>query len=78
MNRQFSEKFVSAAQGTCMSTQEVLNHLDAEDFDEDDLDWALIENEIFNCVCCGWWCEVSEECDKGFDEPVCTDCEDDY
>lgn len=78
MSKDISEKFVESAQGTCMSVQEVLCQIELEDFQEDDLDWQLIEDSIFNCVCCNWWCEVGEESDRGFDEPVCTDCEDDY
>lgn len=41
-------------------------------FDEDKL-YREIDNEIFQCSCCSWWCDISE-CNNVDDENVCNDC----
>ncbi len=45
--------------------------------DEDDLsseNLEQIDNAIFNCSACGWWCDISEN--VGEDDMICADCED--
>lgn len=32
-----------------------------------------VDNQIFKCCCCDWWCEVHEQSDE-HDEPTCEDC----
>lgn len=75
-----SEKFAEAATGSCMSIQEVLCHIDQENFDDLDLDWDLIDNLTFNCVCCGWWCEAGDwsNIEEEANENVCRECEGDW
>jgi len=48
--------------GTC-------NHLDLDDFTVVEL--QLLDEEIFECEQCGWWCELNEMSE---DAMVCTDC----
>jgi len=50
--------------GTC-------NTLDDEDFTIEEL--TLLDDEIFLCDICNWWCEVCEMSET--DHAVCTDCE---
>lgn len=59
-------------QGTCKSLDEGLDNL-YPGMTQDDLtpeDFDEIDNEIFLCDNCGWWCEISEQDDNGF----CLDC----
>ena len=38
---------------------------------------ARLDDEIFNCANCGWWCEIYEASDIEGDI-VCQDCQDEY
>jgi hypothetical protein len=80
MIRQASERFAEAAQGTCMSEQEVLCHIDLEEFQADDLDWCIIEDIVFLCNDCGWWCEVGDWATQEniCEENICSDCGGNY
>ena len=50
-------------QGTCHSINDHLpDGMDEDDLTMDELDH--IDQEIFLCAECGWWCEVSESNDK--------------
>lgn len=65
-------------QGTSITLEQALtDHYegmveeDLTDQDRDDID-----NDIFLCEDCGWWCEISEESEE---EPgKCEDCANDY
>jgi len=64
--------------GSCNTIQEAMETL--FELDEDDLTDEEIENldqDIFKCAECGWWCEISEE--SGIDESdlICNDCAED-
>jgi len=39
---------------------------------------AYLDQHIFLCSTCGWWCEISEEAshDAGLDELTCEQCVD--
>lgn len=67
-------ELVADLTGTCKTIAEFL----PEGMTEDDLtpdDHEHIDQEIFECTQCGWWCEVSESNDKD-GENVCNDCND--
>ncbi len=74
--KQVSQRFADAAVGTCMSIQEVLCFIDEPDFDDLELDWQLIEDQIFLCDTCGWWCEAGDWSE--WDEGVCNECSPTY
>lgn len=38
-----------------------------------DEDHTAIDNEIFNCEQCGWWCETHETNDSPMGD-ICNDC----
>jgi hypothetical protein len=65
---------IESLQGTCMKTldnEKLLfgweegEDLTAEEYNE-------LENSIFECDGCGWWCEVSE---MGWESGMCSQCE---
>lgn len=71
------QKIVDTLQGQCMeSLQSAIEHHYPE-MSEDDLtldDHYFIDNEIFECSQCGWWCEISEESGVDEDEMICNNC----
>jgi hypothetical protein len=67
-----AEELCEALQGTCTQISE---HL-PEGMEEDDLtadDHQVIDNRIFLCAQCGWWCEECEEHEED-GEQICDDC----
>jgi hypothetical protein len=53
------EKLIDSLRGSSQTL-----HTLAEDYDVDDTDaevCAMIDEAIFECEGCGWWCERSEE-----------------
>ena len=71
------DEFVHDIIGTCKTVDQILDQTH-EGMTEDDLtteDHAHIDQEIFNCACCNWWCEQSEanESDE-YGDDICNDC----
>jgi hypothetical protein len=69
------QELIDYLQGTC---QNIATALEDIGFTEDDLaiaDFMEIDQQIFLCVVCGWWCEASES-DGESEEPTCQDCYD--
>lgn len=69
-------QLVSDLTGTCKTIDEFL----PEGMSEEDLtteDHAHIDNEIFLCPTCGWWCSVDEARGEEGDESTCEDCHSD-
>jgi hypothetical protein len=63
------QQLIDDLQGTCTS---INDHL-PEGMDDMDLtseDHDVIDNQIFLCETCGWWCEISEQDEDG----NCQDC----
>lgn len=70
------QKIVDCLQGTIGTIQEALDHYYPE-MDEDELttdDHQVLDNEIFECTECGWWCEVSQSTESADGENVCDEC----
>lgn len=66
------EEFVESLRGTCRSIDEACNEfgMTFEDLTGEDLEY--IDNEIFCCEDCGWWCEL---CETSYTvENTCKDC----
>lgn len=68
-------KIIDTCQGTCSeSLQSALDYwypeMNEDELTKDDLN--TIDNEIFLCEQCGWWCEISE-CAEDEDE-ICQEC----
>lgn len=80
----FAQEIVDHLQGTC---DEIMTYIDNR-IEEDDIDeeWFrknelqimdYVDNRIFNCSQCGWWCEAGDWVDQGDDysgEEICSDC----
>lgn len=65
-------------QGTCDTLSGVIEQ-EYPDMTEDDLtqaDHNALDNEVFLCDICGWWCEISESCNEteNCGGSNCTDC----
>jgi hypothetical protein len=67
-NEKITQSFIDSALGTCQSIQDVMNTIDLED--EDLVDWGMVDDQIFLCDDCSWWCEMSDMAEDG----VCNDC----
>lgn len=63
--------------GTCTNTiDSAVNEL-YPGMNEGDLtvdETNQIDDEIFECDDCGWWCEVSQRCETDGDGDVCEEC----
>lgn len=70
-----ADELVQYLQGTCKSLDEGVREVYGEDFDVNELsdeDTSHLDQEIFLCDTCGWWCEICEEDGEG----NCQDCHD--
>jgi hypothetical protein len=73
------QAIVDALNGTANDIQEALDDYYPGMLDTDMLstDHDIIDNQIFKCSCCGWWCEIHEAVENdGGSEDICTDCKD--
>lgn len=66
-------QLVEDLQGTCGN---ISDHLPEGMVEEDltDDDHNYIDNEIFLCEQCGWWCETSEASEQEEYEGYCNGC----
>jgi len=68
-------QIVDYIMGTCQSIDEVLAKFGYEELDYEAA--LYIDERIFCCSACEWWCEISEMGDdwEDFtDEPACEEC----
>lgn len=73
------EDLIQHLQGTIMSLDSAVEEMFGMDWMDLDVDaLAEIDNSIFCCESCGWWCEVSEMSMEVPDDLVCQGCEDEY
>lgn len=74
MDAKLLEKIIHDLQGTCQSLSGCLENYDLEEDDLSPDDLEEIDNNIFLCEECGWWCGL-EELDEGHDQGMrCEDC----
>lgn len=68
-------EMIDALRGTC---DMISNYPDgAEELFEGDQEFCkLVDQHIFSCHVCGWWCDIDEESSDEFDldEWTCLDC----
>ena len=71
-NETISE-LISYLQGTCIEFDTACKefNIDPDDITIEQL--QEIDNWIFQCQVCGWWCERGDESDMG-DGNICIDC----
>ena len=72
--QQLIEQLIERLRGTCDSMQTHCEDLGLNDYDDDVC--AAVDQEIFCCASCGWWCGQDEEAsdEAGLDEWTCRDC----
>lgn len=70
------ETLIDRLRGTTESMTAVCEDLDLDDTDSEVC--AAVDQEIFCCTLCGWWCPQDEESSEeaGLDEWTCWDCVD--
>ncbi len=64
-------QIIYALNGSCDSLEHQLIQHDAEHLQDHQPFLEYLDNEIFLCDGCGWWCETSEMSDSG----QCYDCD---
>ncbi len=71
------QEAIDILQGTCDTLDGAIQETTGNDeLGEDDLtseQHNLIDNQIFLCTECNWWCEISEQAEDD-NEPICQDC----
>ena len=66
------KEVIDYLQGTCHSLDYGLCMCGKEFDDITAAEWSLLEDEIFQCEECSWWCPLGEAAD-GY-ETVCDEC----
>jgi hypothetical protein len=64
-------------QGTCMHLEQALEQHECEDLENDSAFLLELDNTVFCCETCGWWCEQSEMAERVDDRWICQECTDD-
>lgn len=71
------EELIGYLNGTCLSDSVAVPAIYGEDFNDlmdlSDVELATLDDAIFLCAGCSWWCEVWEAVDDN-GEDVCRDC----
>lgn len=65
------QDIIQDLKGTCQILEDVAEHHGIAELTLDDL--RFIEEDIFLCSSCGWWCETCE-CNEVDDDRLCDDC----
>lgn len=68
------EQIIEHLQGSCMSFSEACNSFDIESDKLTQEELEQIDDTIFCCEGCNWWCDVGERTLNKDEEPVCEDC----
>lgn len=71
------EELIGHLQGTCGTATEGIQAIVGEDYDDSILtedNWDQINNSIFLCNTCNWWCETSEMSEIENGEDTCEGC----
>jgi len=64
------DKFIEELLGSCLSLDVALSRFDMDYSDLTEEHNAAIDNEIFLCSDCDWWCELPEMSEDG----LCESC----
>lgn len=66
------EKVVYQLNGSCDSIEQALEDYEVPELEDNDSFLSYLDNEIFRCECCSWWCPISEMSEQG--DWACRDC----
>lgn len=78
-----ANQIIERLRGTCNSVEnELKGDEDLDNIIDETQDklFQLINDEIFECITCGWWyelCELSEKSIEGHHNLICVDCSED-
>lgn len=68
------ELIVDRLRGQCLlSLEDVLEQMDLDYWALDRSDHSRIDDRVFLCDCCGWWCET-EELNNETSRDLCDQC----
>jgi len=67
---------IADLQGTCQTLEYALNYYDVDISELSQSDFWHIDNAIFLCDVCGWWCD-SGDYSENAPEGVCSQCGED-
>jgi hypothetical protein len=73
MNTATWSEIVYYLNGSCNSLHEALEAFNMTELGDDDTFLAFLDDQIFYCVQCGWWCPV-DELHIVDAEQYCSDC----
>ena len=68
------QKIIDGLNGTCDGLHSHLDRVGREDLADNETFTAMLDDQIFECSECGWWCEQGEANDIGTGEDACNDC----
>ena len=79
---EFTNEVIDYLQGTCKSLEEGIDtvaegndHDRFDGFSEKEIDHAMLDDAIFVCADCGWWCEAGDWGEETTDNgDVCSNC----
>lgn len=77
---EMADKVADLLQGQCLlDIPQALEELEFPPEMQDDRDFLhALDNLVFLCADCGWWCEISEEADPEtigrYHDTICDDC----
>ena len=66
------EKIIYHLNGSCTSLEQALEDYEVPELEDNDAFLSYLDNEIFRCERCSWWCPISEMSEQGDWE--CRDC----
>lgn len=69
------QKVVDDLRGTALNTYDLGEEVEA--LFERNADFCMfVDQQIFQCTCCGWWCDIDEESSEeaGLEEWTCEQC----
>ena len=68
------QKIIDDLSGSSVSLSNHLGMHRREDLEDNGTFLALLDDQLFCCSECGWWCDQGEANDIGTGEDACNDC----
>lgn len=68
------DKIVEELEGQCLVSLEDIIEREGYVFNSEH--YSTIDERVFCCVTCGWWCPIEDMSDQVTDEWFCSDCDD--
>ena len=68
---------IDELQGTCKTIEEICDYYEVDPDEFLDKFASELDEQIFNCDRCGWWCEVGDYGNSEDGMSICSNCEED-